>query len=243
MLLKAALNGDRTSREHENIPVAGEQLVADVLAAQNLGIHVVHIHPRDGDGSESLRKQDIEPTVAAIRKSCSPVSIGISTGAWIVPDVQARLRCVSEWSGVVEFASVNFSEQGAVEIAHRLLELGVGVEAGLFHAQAAGIFVNSGLAERALRIMFEPVDETVDEALRTVDEIEKTLAEHCVENSSRLLHGYNATAWPLLIEAKRRGYDTRIGFEDTLVLPDGRPASSNAELIGAAKELLEMQQA
>jgi uncharacterized protein (DUF849 family) len=36
---------------------------------------------------------------------------------------------------------------------------------------------------------------------------------------------------------RRRGLDTRVGFEDTLHLPDGRRAASNADLVTAARNL------
>jgi len=77
-----------------------------------------------------------------------------------------------------------------------------------------------------------------NEALLNIAGIEKVLISHHVQNQSRLLHGFNATAWPLLIEAQGRGYDTRIGFEDTLMLSDGRRANTNGELINAAKKVL-----
>jgi uncharacterized protein (DUF849 family) len=35
-------------------------------------------------------------------------------------------------------------------------------------------------------------------------------------------------AWGLIAEAAARGYGTRVGFEDTLTLPDGSMAESNA---------------
>ena len=49
-----------------------------------------------------------------------------------------------------------------------------------------------------------------------------------------LLHGTEATAWPMLEEAIARGYDVRIGLEDTLVMPDGRSAKNNVELLTEA---------
>jgi uncharacterized protein (DUF849 family) len=51
----------------------------------------------------------------------------------------------------------------------------------------------------------------------------------------RLLHGTGATTWPLFVEAVRRGYDGRIGLEDTLLLPDGTAAADNEDLTGAAR--------
>ena len=53
----------------------------------------------------------------------------------------------------------------------------------------------------------------------------------------RLLHGKDATAWPMLAYAFSQGYATRIGLEDILMLPDGRMARDNAELVQAACSL------
>ncbi|MCI0687245.1 MAG: 3-keto-5-aminohexanoate cleavage protein [Sporichthyaceae bacterium] len=49
-----------------------------------------------------------------------------------------------------------------------------------------------------------------------------------------LLHGDGGCCWPVLREALRLGLDTRIGLEDTLVMPDGFPAPGNAALVVAA---------
>ncbi|MFJ6074892.1 3-keto-5-aminohexanoate cleavage protein [Streptomyces sp. NPDC093065] len=49
-----------------------------------------------------------------------------------------------------------------------------------------------------------------------------------------LLHGEDGGAWPVLRLAGRLGLATRIGLEDTLFLPDGSRAASNAELVTAA---------
>lgn len=49
-----------------------------------------------------------------------------------------------------------------------------------------------------------------------------------------LLHGQDGGAWPVLRPAGALGLDTRVGLEDTLLLPDGRPAQDNAQLIRAA---------
>ena len=55
----------------------------------------------------------------------------------------------------------------------------------------------------------------------------------------RLLHGSNATAWGVIDEAARRGYDTRAGLEDVLTLPDGRQAPDNAAIVAEARRRVE----
>jgi uncharacterized protein (DUF849 family) len=57
----------------------------------------------------------------------------------------------------------------------------------------------------------------------------------------RLLHGFGAAAWAFIELAARRGYDMRVGLEDTLVLPDGTRARDNAELVAMAWRILDQQ--
>jgi uncharacterized protein (DUF849 family) len=50
----------------------------------------------------------------------------------------------------------------------------------------------------------------------------------------RVHHGEGPATWAVLEEAVDRGYDIRVGLEDTLHLADGRLARDNAELVAAA---------
>ncbi|MEU8170360.1 3-keto-5-aminohexanoate cleavage protein [Micromonospora sp. NPDC049004] len=49
-----------------------------------------------------------------------------------------------------------------------------------------------------------------------------------------LLHAEGPATWAVLVEAVSRGLHTRIGLEDTLLLPDGTTAPGNAALVTAA---------
>jgi uncharacterized protein (DUF849 family) len=132
---------------------------------------------------------------------------------------------------------VNFSEEGAVELAGLLLSRGVDVEAGLSDAVGAAVFVQSGLAARCLRVLLEPQEQEMERALATVHAIEQLLAVEVGRLSQLqpvLLHGTERTVWPMMDEAIARGYDVRVGLEDTLVMPDGRTARDNAELVDEA---------
>jgi uncharacterized protein (DUF849 family) len=126
--------------------------------------------------------------------------------------------------------SVNLHETGAVDVIHLILDKDIGVEAGVWNAPAAHRLVESGLADRCLRILLEPAEASCS-ARMNLRQIEATLAG--VERP-RLLHGLGHCAWDLVALAAERGYDTRIGFEDTLRLPDGTRAASNADLVSAA---------
>jgi uncharacterized protein (DUF849 family) len=51
-------------------------------------------------------------------------------------------------------------------------------------------------------------------------------------------HGDGIASWAVNRRAARRGHGIRTGLEDTPVLPDGRVASGNGELVAAAATLL-----
>jgi uncharacterized protein (DUF849 family) len=174
-------------------------------------------------------------TIEAIRSSCPETPIGVGTGAWIIPDLRRRLSVIRSWSTLPDFASVNLHEAGAADVIELLLARGVGVEAGIWNAPAAAILVRSGLADRCLRILLEPAEASCS-ARSNLMQMEEVLIG---ATAPRLLHGLGHCAWHLVELAAKRNYDTRTGFEDTLKLPDGSLAPSNADLVRAARALVD----
>jgi uncharacterized protein (DUF849 family) len=189
------------------------------------------------DGTESLEGKDVARAVAAIREACPSIPVGVTTGAWIVPDAEERLEKVRGWTLLPDFASVNFHEAGAAELAALLIERGIGVEAGLSTPEAVAELVSSALAARCLRLLIEPMEAGLDDALANLKAIETALAESGVK-APRLLHGSGAPVWELIRLAAERGYDTRVGLEDTLTLPDGRPTADNGALVAEALRIV-----
>lgn len=235
MFLEAALNGGRTADDHAAVPRTPGQLADATRTAIAAGAGAVHFHVRRGDGRESLAATDVAAAVRELRPLGVP--FGVSTGAWIIADPVQRQAAIAEWTVLPDFVSINFDEVGAADLAASLLHRGVGIEAGVANQFAAEQLVASGVADLCLRIMFEPREKVVAAALTAVAEAERVL-DAAVIRCPRLLHGVNETAWALLDEAGRRGYDTRIGLEDTLSLPDGSPARDNADLVRAAVKRL-----
>ena len=137
-----------------------------------------------------------------------------------------------------DFASVNWHEDGADAVAQVLLDRGVGVEAGIWHTAGLDAWVASPLRSRCLRVLVELPDiGDVDEVRRRASDLVSAVGRY-EPHVPVLLHGEGASAWPALRLAIELGLDTRIGLEDTLVLPDGRVASGNAELVDVAWALI-----
>ncbi len=232
--VKACINGARTPDQHAGLPVSPEQLAAAAVAAHTAGAMAVHLHPKTADGVDSLEPETVAAAVSAVRHAAPGLPLGVTTGFWALPDPQRRLRAVESWTVLPDFASVNWHEPGAQDLAQVLLSRGIGVEAGIFHADAAESWASSPLAPHCLRVMIElPPDgdtETADDLLARIRRAESP--------APILLHGLDDSCWPLLVHAGLRGVQTRIGLEDTVALPDGSPAPGNAELVAAAFDVL-----
>lgn len=233
MLIQVALNGGRARTEHPAIPITPEELAASARESVAAGTRSIHFHVRSPDGRESVAPADVAKALAAVRFATPGTPVGVSTGAWILPDAKLRYETISQWTVLPNFASVNFKEEGAAPLAEMLLSRGVGVEAGLSNVYGAEVLAASGLAPQCLRMLVEPFEAVTKDALGTLDEIEAVLDRASVK-IRRLLHGMNQTAWPLIDEAATRGYDTRVGFEDILTLPDGTRAPGNGALVAEA---------
>lgn len=233
-MLQAALNGPFTKADHPALPVTLAELADDAEGCVEAGARSFHVHPRDSNGEECLDASIVDAVVAAVRGTHG-YPVGVSTGAWIEPDVERRVRLVSEWTEP-DYASVNLSEDGALDVMQALIAAGIGIEAGVWSVGDAEALVRSGVADQTTRVLVEPVDVGRKDAVAVVGAIHRVLDRHDVA-VPRLQHGDGEAVWILLEDAGARGIDTRIGFEDTLLLPDGTPAASNAALVRAAQKL------
>lgn len=234
-MLKACLNGDRPARER--VPVTPAALAIAAREAVEEGAEAIHVHPRGDLGRESLDVDLVAATLAAIRAAVPGVRVGVSTHAAICPDPEQRLALVREWTGPREggpdFASVNWHEEGAVEVARVLRARGIGVEAGLFTPAAASTFVATRWPWQVERVLVEAVPG-ISPGGYGEWAVERILAALGSVPPPVLVHGEDRWAWPVLRWAQRRGYDTRIGLEDSLVDEAGRRVESSAELVRAA---------
>ncbi|MBC2932703.1 3-keto-5-aminohexanoate cleavage protein [Nocardioides sp. zg-1228] len=233
-MLKACLNGPRMPTEHPALPVTPAQLADDVVAVTGAGAEMVHVHQKDASGRDTFRADAVAQTLEAIRAASPGTPVGITTGAWAAPGVEDRLAAIGSWTVLPDFASVNWHEDGAEQVADALLGRGVGVEAGLWTEAALQAWLAWPSRDRCVRVLLELPDEP--DAARCLHLADRMLAilDDAANAVPVLLHGEDRSAWPVLVHARRLGLATRIGLEDTLTLPDGARAPDNASLIRAA---------
>ncbi|SNX57290.1 uncharacterized protein SAMN06272735_1756 [Streptomyces sp. TLI_55] len=231
-MVQVCLNGPRGAADGAVVPLTPEALAESAAAAVAAGATDIHVHPKTPCGSDSLSPRVLAPTLEAIRALVS-VPVGVTTGAWAEPDPAARLERIRSWTVLPDHASVNWHEPGAEELAAALIDRGVGVEAGIWSGtDGAARFAKSPLGPAVLRVLAEVTDTSPDTAQDTARALLSDLGT-APHGRPVLLHGEDGGAWPVLRLAGQLGLATRIGLEDTLLLPDGEPALSNAQLVSA----------
>jgi uncharacterized protein (DUF849 family) len=233
-LLQAALNGDR---EHPATPRTPDELAGEARAAVDAGADSLHLHPYDDDGRETLEARSCLAALRAVRAACPGVPVSLSTSAGIEPDPERRCALVAAWTELPDLVTVNQGEDGIRKLCELLVARGIGIEAGLLSLADAHAFVASGIARCCVRAMVEPLDPDPDDAAAHAAAIEHALAEGHVQ-LEQVHHGDGIASWAVNLRAARRGHGIRTGLEDTPVLPDGRYAAGNGELVAAAASLL-----
>jgi uncharacterized protein (DUF849 family) len=232
-MLQACLNGYRDRDFSPAVPLTPEELARDAAACWAAGANELHIHPRNAKGTESFAAEDIAAALRAVRASVPGVPVGVSTRVGITADPATRQRAFQAWQILPDYVSVNLSEADAPEVIRLMLKRGIGIEAGLATVADAERYEALPEAAACLRVLIEIDDQESADALRVAHNIIAVL-DRVESRLPRQLHGYDACKWALHGEALRLGLEQRIGLEDGKLLPDGRIAGSNAELIAAA---------
>ncbi len=215
------------------IPVSTSAIVSAAKRCVEAGADSIHFHVRNAVGLESLSAADVSVQVKAINEVLPEVPVGISTGEWIQPDPEKRIDAIRHWDYLPDYVSVNGHEEGFEHVVLALRRKGIRIEAGIRDADAARAFVQSGMLCHCFRILIEPVSQDLAKAIACIEAIEEILLGE-ISSQTVLLHGVDETAWPLLALAAKKTYESRMGFEDALLLPSGQPAQNNEALIQTA---------
>ena len=236
-MIVACLNGDRSRGQHRRVPVTPGELAGAAADAVASGAFMVHVHPRDDSGRETFETRHVVDAVLAVRAATPGLRVSVTTRDGIVDTPRRKVAHVSEWPspelGGPDCASVNWHEQGALEVAEALRDKGTGIEAGIWTPRAASRFVATSWPWQVERVLVELIPG-VTPGSDGPWAAERILAALGMSAAPILVHGEERWTWPVLRWAQAGGYDVRIGLEDTVVLPTGKEARDNVELVAAA---------
>lgn len=228
-ILQVCQNGDRSAADHSAAPLTPAALAADLAASLSAGADETHLHPRDGNGLESLAAEDMTSAVAVLRPLGAPLGVSTQEG---IDTPEGAAAAIAIWDAKPDYASVNLHEDHARAVRRALDAAGVGCEAGVWTVADVPRLADG---PAPLRILIEIMEEDPAKALADADEVLSAL-DRVDGVTPRLLHGQGRSAWPLLRRAQALGLSCRIGFEDVLFDEDGALAANNAALVAMAAD-------
>lgn len=157
-VLQVTPNGPWGKDVHPNMPISMDELITELRECFQAGATGVHLHVRERSGAETLDPSTVNGTCLHVREAAEemgvPVEIGLTTGAWIVPDLARRIAMIREWEGV-DCATVNLSEEGFEHVMSAMLDVGIGVDVGLWAPIEMDRLLRSGLLPRVQRVSIE----------------------------------------------------------------------------------------
>jgi uncharacterized protein (DUF849 family) len=239
MYLQVSLNGSRTKNEHPAVPVTPLEMAQAVKSVYEAGAPSVHLHARDEKGQESLAPEAVATTLTAIRQLCPTIELALSTAKSIEGDPNRRLELIEQWTILPDTLCVNLSEAGIDEVIALAHERGLTFEAGLFTPEDVDHFKALSHVQWR-RVLLEPLSIHPEEAHMQLTALQTALGTPWL-TVPHIIHGMDEATYPLLRTAARRTQASRIGFEDTLYLPDGLPATDNTQLFLTALNIMNEQ--
>jgi len=242
VVIMAAPNGARRGKgDHPALPISPAELAACAAELVDAGVSVLHLHVRDAEGRHTLDPGRYREAIRAIRHA---------VGSSLV--LQATTEAVGRYTSEEQMACVRELEPEAVSLALRELcpDESSEVDAAKFFEwlnreriwpqyivytpeelrrfdalRRRGLFADEApfclfvLGRYSERLEGNPAD--LDDMLRAADCTRFPWAVCC----------FGRLELEAMLAATRAGGHVRIGFENNLVLSDGRPARNNAELV------------
>jgi len=120
LIINAAITGMvPTKADNPNVPVAPDEIVADVRRCVDAGAAIVHVHARDESGRPTYKKSVYEGILQGIRASCPDVITCVSTSGRVFREFSQRAEVLDLDDPTPEMASLtlgsmNFAREESV---------------------------------------------------------------------------------------------------------------------------------
>lgn len=245
-IMVAPTGARRGTADHPALPLTPEQIATDAAACQVAGADAIHLHVRDGQGRHTLDAGLYREALNEVALRAPGLLVQVSTEAGGRFDVAAQLDCVTRLRP--EWASVSVREMArAPDLAERLYgfadEIGCRVQHILYDAEDVALLIQwqaAGIVRGGLTEVIHVIGGYGSDAPSDPAEVSDRLALICTDRR-QMVCAFGPQEHACLLVAAKAGADLRVGFENSLTAPDGRPWSSNAASVAALVTQLEAQ--
>ena len=253
IVLAVAPNGARKTRQdHPALPITPQELAHCAAACRDAGASMLHLHVRNAEGGHSLAPMDYRPAVDAVRRA---------VGRSLV--LQLTSEAVGIYAPAEQQAMVRELRPEAVSLALREIlpdvasePAGAGFLVWACHEEIVVQYIlydvvdverygelrRRGLIPEGRHwVLFVLGRYAAGQRSSLADLLPMLAAWRALGEITEGIAWATCAFGPREIECSlgtaALGGHVRIGFENNLLLPDGRTARDNAELIGCFAEL------
>lgn len=234
-----------TRRLSHRVPLQPEEIVADVLAAAEIGVTIAHLHARDEHDEPTHRKEVYARIIGGIRERRPDLVICVSCSGRKVQRIEDRAE-VLELEGDLKpdmasltLSSLNFPRQASINapetvayLAQRMLDRGITPEIEIFDLGMVNVLrylQSRGLVTKAAyaNLLFGNVS-TAQADFPDIGAVVGRLPP----DTTWSLAGIGSAQLPVAAMAVAAAPGVRIGLEDNLWLdPLRMRLASNGELV------------
>ena len=250
VIISVAITGS-VPRKADNpaLPVTPAEQVESTHQAFEAGATLVHIHVRAPDETPSSDPDLFRQVQEGVRKHCPGMIVQFSTGgrgrtpAQRSAALEFRPDMASLSTGSVNFPSIVYENQPPLvdELASKMKIHGIKPEIEVFdlsHIHGAKRLVDAGLMDRHAHLQFvlgvKNAMPAIERLLRVLVEEARTALPDMTWTAAGIGRHQNEVAdWALAM-----GGHIRTGLEDNIRIAKDRLASSNAELVEVATQLV-----
>lgn len=252
-IISAALTGNWGSKEHNPaLPVTPEEIADSAYEAYAAGAAIVHLHMRDELMRPTMNVERFKRCIKLIRERCDVIinitSSGDHTGEHMGSD---EVRCapfeaIQPEMGSYDCGSMNWMNMTVFENSPRFLEklaavfqrAAVKPELEIFDAGMIGTtkyYIQRGLIRTPAHYQFVlGCPGGMDATVENLCYLQRLIPEGSTWSAAGIGKGHI----PILMAALALGGHVRVGLEDTLYYNKGVLASSNAQFVRRAADVM-----
>lgn len=241
-----------TKEMTRHVPISPAEIIEQVHEAWEIGITIVHLHAREGDGEPTYKRETYAEIFEGVRKHCPDLVICGSSSGRNFPEFEKRSALLELMPDMcsLTLSSLNFQKQASMNAPDMILKLaekmkvyGVVPELECFDLgmiNYGNFLIDKGIIEGPFywNLLFGNIagfQANFNQIGAAIMEIPK---HHYIA-----LGGLAAYQLPVNAAAIAMGYGVRVGIEDNIWWDASRSRHcTNIELIKRIHQLIEVNQ-